>query len=263
MTRGAAVSRAIGRFKKSSPCRPTCRRTNGRALRIAGRIVSRREGGKVHFLDVKDWSGKPTLREIKGEREGEIEKVPDLSSRIQVMVGQKQVGEKGWSLAQFLDLGDLIGVDGTFGKTRRGEPTIFADGLTILAKSLQPHPDKWGGMQDMEFRLRHRYLDLIYNPETLDRARQRVADRPHHPPLPRRSGLLRGGDADAARHRRRRRGPAVHDASQRPGHRPVPAHRPGAAPQAAPGRRHRKGLRDRPGLPQRGHQPHGTTPNSP
>jgi lysyl-tRNA synthetase class 2 len=143
-------------------------------VRIAGRIVSRREGGKVHFLDVKDWSGKPTLREIKGEREGDVEKVTDLSSRIQVMLGQKQVGEKGWQLAQLLDLGDLIGVDGVYGKTRRGEPTVFADGLTMLAKSLAPHPDKWGGMQDMEFRLRHRYLDLIYNPETLDRARKRV-----------------------------------------------------------------------------------------
>ncbi len=51
---------------------------------------------------------------------------------------------------------------------------MFADGLTILSKSLAPHPDKWGGMQDMEFRLRHRYLDLIYNPDTLDRARKRV-----------------------------------------------------------------------------------------
>jgi len=143
-------------------------------VRIAGRIVSRRIGGKVHFLDVKDWSGQPTLREIKGEREGTIEKVPDLTSRIQVMVGQKQVGETGWQLAQLLDLGDLIGVDGTFGKTRRGEPTIFADGLTFLGKSLLPHPDKWGGMQEIEYRLRHRYLDLIYNPETLDRARKRI-----------------------------------------------------------------------------------------
>jgi lysyl-tRNA synthetase class 2 len=143
-------------------------------VRIAGRIVSRREGGKVHFLDVKDWSGRPTLREIKGEREGEVEKVPDLSSRIQVMVGQKQVGETGWQLAQLLDLGDLIGVEGAYGKTRRGEPTVFAERLTILGKSLLPHPDKWGGMKDEEYRLRHRYLDLIYDPETLDRARKRV-----------------------------------------------------------------------------------------
>lgn len=143
-------------------------------VRVAGRIVSRRDGGKVHFLDVKDWTGQPTLREIKSEHEGEIEKVPDLSSRIQVMIGQKQVGATGWEVAQQLDLGDLVGVEGTFGKTRRGEPTIFADGLTLLCKSLLPHPDKWGGMQDIEYRLRHRYLDLFYNPETLDRMRKRV-----------------------------------------------------------------------------------------
>jgi lysyl-tRNA synthetase class 2 len=90
------------------------------------------------------------------------------------MIGQKQVGETGWGLAQQLDLGDLIGVDGVFGRTRRGELTIFADGLTFLAKSLLPHPDKYSGIQDMEFRLRHRYLDLIYNPATLDRAKKRI-----------------------------------------------------------------------------------------
>lgn len=143
-------------------------------VRIAGRIVSRRDGGKVHFLDVKDSSGEPVLREMKGEREGAIEMVPDLSSRVQVMIGQKQVGETGWSLAQNFDLGDLIGVDGTFGKTRRGEFTVFADGLTFLAKSLEPHPDKLKGLADVELRQRMRYLDLIYNPATLQRAKQRV-----------------------------------------------------------------------------------------
>ena len=143
-------------------------------VRIAGRIVSRREGGKVHFLDLKDWSGTPTFREIKGEREGEIDKVLDLSSRIQVMIGQRQVGEIGWQLAQLLDLGDLLGVDGTFGKTRRGEPTVFAEQLTFLGKSLLPHPDKFAGLHDLEYRLRHRYLDLAHNPETLDRARKRI-----------------------------------------------------------------------------------------
>ncbi|HEY7422651.1 MAG TPA: lysine--tRNA ligase [Gemmataceae bacterium] len=143
-------------------------------VRIAGRIVSRRKQGKVYFLDLKDWSGTPAVREIKGEREGDVEKVADLSSRIQVMAGQKQVGDIGWQLAQQLDLGDLLGVDGTFGKTRRGEPTVFADQLTFLGKSLLPHPDKFAGLHDLEFRLRNRYLDLIHNPETLDRARKRI-----------------------------------------------------------------------------------------
>src|SRR5262249_49408058 len=103
----------------------------------------------------------------------EVETVADLSSRIQVMIGQKQVGDQGWALAQELDLGDLIGVDGAFGKSKRGEPTIFADGLTILSKSLEPHPDKWGGLQERE--LRRRYLDLTYTPEMLERAKKRIA----------------------------------------------------------------------------------------
>jgi lysyl-tRNA synthetase class 2 len=85
-------------------------------VRVAGRIVSRRQSGKLYFLDIKDCSGEPTIRELKSERESEIQGVPDLTSRIQVMVGQKQVGETGWAIAQLLDLGDLIGIDGTFGK---------------------------------------------------------------------------------------------------------------------------------------------------
>ena len=120
-------------------------------VRAAGRVVRRRKMGKVYFLDLWDWSG-----------------------QIQVHVGQKQVGEAGWALANNFDLGDLIGVDGTFGATRTGELTIFADTLHFLGKSLLPHPDKWAGMQDTEFRLRHRYLDLIYNPEVLDRSLKRI-----------------------------------------------------------------------------------------
>jgi lysyl-tRNA synthetase class 2 len=90
------------------------------------------------------------------------------------MIGKKQVGEQGWALAQELDLGDLIGVDGTFGKTQTGELTIFVERLHFLGKSLLPHPDKWSGMQEIEYRLRHRYLDLLYSPETLDRMLKRV-----------------------------------------------------------------------------------------
>ena len=120
-------------------------------VRAAGRIVLRRGMGKAQFLDLKDATGK-----------------------IQVMIGQKQVGDAGWELAQQLDLGDLLGVDGTLGKTRTGELTIFATQLHFLGKSLLPHPDKWSGMQDTEFRLRHRYLDLIYSPDVLERAQKRI-----------------------------------------------------------------------------------------
>src|SRR6185369_16745757 len=117
-------------------------------VKAAGRIVSRRGQGKVHFLELWDWSGRPVKKTTKSEVDKhEQAEYLDWSSRIQVMIGAKQVGDVGWKLAQELDLGDLIGVEGGFGKTRKGEPTIFADKLTFLAKSLAPHPDKWAGMQ--------------------------------------------------------------------------------------------------------------------
>ncbi len=120
-------------------------------VRVAGRIVLRRDQGNVHFLQLHDHTG-----------------------RVQIMAGKKQVGETGWALANLLDLGDLIGVEGVFGKTRKGEPTVRAENLTLLSKSLEPHPEKFHGMQDIEYRLRHRYLDLVYTPETLARTKQRI-----------------------------------------------------------------------------------------
>jgi lysyl-tRNA synthetase class 2 len=119
--------------------------------RIAGRIRLRRVMGNAHFLHLWDQTGE-----------------------LQVMIGKKQVGDVGWGLAKNLDLGDLLGVDGRFGKTKTGELTVFADQLTFLAKSLEPHPDKHKGLVDVELRQRLRYLDLIYNPDTLRRAQQRV-----------------------------------------------------------------------------------------
>lgn len=120
-------------------------------VKIAGRIKLRRLMGNVHFLNLWDHTGE-----------------------IQVLIGKRQVGDLGWSLARQLDLGDLVGVEGRFGTTKTGELTVFADSLTMLAKSLEPHPDKHKGLVDVELRQRLRYLDLIYNPQTLHRAKQRV-----------------------------------------------------------------------------------------
>jgi lysyl-tRNA synthetase class 2 len=116
----------------------------GPKVRVAGRIMLRRKQGKVYFLEIRDWT-----------------------ERIQVFVGMNQVGEAGWSLAGELDLGDLIGVDGTLGRTRTGELTVFAEGLTFLAKGLAPPPEKWHGLTDVERRYRNRSVDLFSNPESL------------------------------------------------------------------------------------------------
>jgi lysyl-tRNA synthetase class 2 len=116
----------------------------GPSVRIAGRIMLRRGQGKVVFLDLRDWT-----------------------ERIQVFVGKNQVGERGWSLAELLDLGDLIGVDGRLGHTKTGELTVFADKLTFLTKSLLPPPEKWHGLTDIELRYRQRSVDLFSNPDSL------------------------------------------------------------------------------------------------
>lgn len=118
--------------------------TPGPKVRVAGRIMLRRGQGNLIFLDLRDWT-----------------------DRIQIFVGKKQVGEVGWSLANELDLGDMLGVDGTLGRTKTGELTVFAETLTILGKSLLPPPEKWHGLTDLELRSRQRYVDLFSNPESL------------------------------------------------------------------------------------------------
>jgi lysyl-tRNA synthetase, class II len=123
----------------------------GEVVRAAGRVVRHRTGGKLHFLEVQDQSG-----------------------RIQVMVRVNKISERDWKIVNLLDLGDIVGVEGNFGKTKTGELTIQATSLTFLAKSLEPHPKDVFGMSDTEYRLRHRYLDLIYNTDTLRRTKERV-----------------------------------------------------------------------------------------
>jgi lysyl-tRNA synthetase, class II len=111
--------------------------------RVAGRLSARRGHGGAAFLDVIDRSG-----------------------RIQVHARQDVLGEGSFERLTSLDLGDLIGVDGTAFKTRRGELSLKATGWTLLAKSLRPPPEKFHGLEDLETRHRHRELDLIANEET-------------------------------------------------------------------------------------------------
>lgn len=123
----------------------------GPTVRAAGRIVLQRDTGKLQFIDIQDWTGK-----------------------IQLFVGKKQVGDENWKLVQNLDLGDLVGVDGMFGVTMKGELTIFATEVHILCKSIEPPPAKHIGLVDPELRQRLRYIDLAYNEESRQRFIQRT-----------------------------------------------------------------------------------------
>ncbi len=113
------------------------------AYRVAGRITARRGHGKAAFLDIADGSG-----------------VIQLHSRADV------VGEREHETLTELDLGDIVGVDGTAFKTKRGELSLRVTGWTLLAKSLRPPPEKFHGLADVETRYRHRELDLMANAET-------------------------------------------------------------------------------------------------
>ncbi len=101
--------------------------------RVAGRVMARREMGKLTFLDLVDRSGRMQL----------------------IVEGKADV-----------DLGDVVGVAGKPGRSRRGEPSLFASGVDLLAKIRRPLPDTFHGLTDVETRYRQRYLDLLMNPES-------------------------------------------------------------------------------------------------
>jgi len=109
---------------------------------IAGRIMSKRDQGKVNFIHIHDING-----------------------RIQIYMRMDEVGEQNFELIKTLDIGDIIGVNGIVFRTQRGEISVKAKEVTLLAKSLRPLPEKFHGLTNVETRYRQRYLDLIMNAE--------------------------------------------------------------------------------------------------
>lgn len=114
-----------------------------RRARVAGRLAARRGKGKMAFLDLDDRSG-----------------------RLQLQARLDELGAERLEQLLSLDLGDLIGADGTVIRTQRGELSLRVDAFFLLAKSLRPPPDKHHGLQDQELRYRRRELDLMSNHET-------------------------------------------------------------------------------------------------
>ena len=141
--RGRESEITLGAPDPAKPDHPP--ETHGPKVRAAGRVVLRRPSGKVHWLQIRDWTG-----------------------TIQVMIGKGQVGEENFALAQCLDLGDIIGVDGEFKRTMKGELTIFAENIKLLSKSIATPPEKHKGLADPELRQRRRYLDLIHTDGVLE-----------------------------------------------------------------------------------------------
>ena len=127
-------------------------------VQVAGRIRAIRNGGM--FIDLHDASGK-----------------------IQIFCHKDLLGQEALNIVRLLDIGDLIGAEGLVRRTPRGELTVNASGVSVLAKALRPLPEKYHGLADVELRYRQRYLDLIMNPPSRDtllrRSRVVAAMRSH------------------------------------------------------------------------------------
>ncbi len=119
---------------------------------VAGRLMTRREMGKLIFAHLQDETG-----------------------RIQLMVAKGEVDPNTFDFfKKLVDLGDIIGVQGFLIKTKTGELTILAKEIKLLTKSLQPLPEKYHGLKDVELRYRRRYLDLMMNQEVKELFRTRT-----------------------------------------------------------------------------------------
>ena len=114
----------------------------GKPVKVAGRLMSKRGMGKVSFCDLQDRDG-----------------------RIQLYARQDEMDEEVYKKFKKFDIGDIVGVDGEVFRTQRGEMSVRAKDITLLSKSLLPLPEKFHGLQDKELRYRQRYVDLIMNPE--------------------------------------------------------------------------------------------------
>ena len=114
----------------------------GKPVKVAGRLMSKRGMGKVSFCDLQDRDG-----------------------RIQLYARQDEMDEAVYKKFKKYDIGDIVGVEGEAFRTQRGEMSVRAKNIILLSKSLLSLPEKFHGLQDKELRFRQRYVDLMVNPE--------------------------------------------------------------------------------------------------
>ncbi|HCA33572.1 MAG TPA: lysine--tRNA ligase, partial [Lachnospiraceae bacterium] len=115
----------------------------GKTVKVAGRIMSKRVMGKASFCHIQDRNG-----------------------RIQLYVTRDNIGEEAYKdFKHYDDVGDIIGAEGEVFRTMKGEISVRVHAVILLTKSLQTLPEKFHGLTDVELRYRQRYLDLVMNPE--------------------------------------------------------------------------------------------------
>ena len=131
--------------KHSADIKDNFEELDGKSVKIAGRLMSKRVMGKASFCHVQD-----------------------LKGRIQAYVARDSVGEDEYKAFKKLDIGDIVGVTGEVFKTQTGEISLHATKVELLSKSLKPLPEKFHGLTDTDTRYRQRYVDLIMNEDVKD-----------------------------------------------------------------------------------------------
>jgi lysyl-tRNA synthetase, class II len=139
---GVRVTHALGEVQRAWADRLEAGEESGEEVAVAGRLVLRRGHGKLVFCVL---------------REGDHE--------LQAMCQLDVLGEAAMARVADLDIGDWVAVRGQVVRTRRGELSVQAAEVTLIGKALQPLPDKWHGLRDVETRYRRRWVDLTVNPE--------------------------------------------------------------------------------------------------
>lgn len=124
-------------------------RLEGKETNIAGRIMAKRDHGQIKFIDIQDEKGS-----------------------IQIYFSEKHVDGDSVKTAEELDVGDIIGINGTIIKTKTNEISVDAKSIILLSKSLLPLPSRWYGLEDTEKRYRKRYLDFIINRSSLEKIKK-------------------------------------------------------------------------------------------
>ncbi|MDD5739001.1 MAG: lysine--tRNA ligase [Candidatus Pacebacteria bacterium] len=137
---------------------------SGKEIVLAGRLMAQRGHGALLFLNIQDGS---RLRSSGASAW--------QGGNIQVILRQDKIGEKGFDFfKETIDIGDFIEVKGILIESKTGEKSLEANDFEILTKSLLPLPEKWHGLQDIEEKLRKRYLDILFNPNVKEMIEKRA-----------------------------------------------------------------------------------------
>lgn len=151
-------------FAPPTPIAEVLTQEAGARVRVAGRVMRIRHMGKLVFADVVDGT-----QRLGGHSSSkvQIQISGDKPASVGGAAGKNQPTYNAFTtFHEFVDPGDFVLVEGMFGASKTKEKTVFVEKLQLLAKALQPLPEKFHGLQDQELRYRKRYLDLLTNPET-------------------------------------------------------------------------------------------------